>query len=91
MTDAAIEPTVIAVLADIARVHRPDLSQLSAETRLVDDLEFDSLDLAQAVAELESRTGIDPFARHVTIGSVRTVGDFVAAYRTAAADRPSGG
>jgi hypothetical protein len=42
-----------------------------------------SLDLATVVAELESALGVDPFARIVSITSVRSVDDLVEAYQKA--------
>ena len=42
-----------------------------------------SLDLAFLVAELDAQLGVDPFARLVSITSVRTVDDLVRAYQQA--------
>jgi acyl carrier protein len=42
-----------------------------------------SLDLATLIAELESALGVDPFARIVSITSVRSVDDLVEAYHKA--------
>jgi acyl carrier protein len=46
-------------------------------------LGFSSLDLAFLVAELEVELGVDPFAKLVSITSVRSVDDLVQAYRRA--------
>ncbi len=46
-------------------------------------LGLSSLDLALLVAELEIELGVDPFAKLVSITSVRTVDDLVRAYRSA--------
>lgn len=81
--EAAVEAAVLAVLDAIARTHAAARPVLAATDVLVDDLGFESLDLALAVAELEARLGVDPFATDATIGAVRTVGDFVAIYRRA--------
>ncbi len=51
---------------------------------LIDDLGFESLDMATAVAQLEVQLGLDPFATDATIASIRTVGDFVGVYLRAA-------
>jgi len=80
---ADVEPAVLAVLVEIARLHRPDRATLAPGDVLVDDLGFESLDLATAVAQLEVQLGVDPFATEATIASVRTVGDFVAVYQRA--------
>lgn len=63
------------------------VQEVSAEIEFVDDasnlleLGLRSLDLARLVASLEMRTGLDPFAAHVSITSVRTLGDLSRAYR----------
>ena len=46
-------------------------------------LGLSSLDLALIVAELEVEVGADPFAKLVSITSVRSVNDLVGAYRKA--------
>ena len=46
-------------------------------------LGLSSLDLAFLVAELEVELGVDPFAKLVSITSVRSVDDLVQAYRSA--------
>jgi acyl carrier protein len=46
-------------------------------------LGLSSLDLAFLVAELEVELGVDPFAKLVSITSVRSVDDLVRAYRRA--------
>ena len=46
-------------------------------------LGLSSLDLAFLVAELEFELGVDPFAKLVSITSVRSVDDLVQAYRIA--------
>jgi hypothetical protein len=46
-------------------------------------LGLSSLDLAFVVAELEAELGVDPFAKLVSITSVRSVGDLVRAYQQA--------
>ena len=79
-----VEETVLATLLEIARTHLPDRATIAPGDVLVDDLGFESLDLALAVAELEAKLGLDPFATETTIGTVRTVGDFVTVYQRAA-------
>jgi len=81
---ASIEATVLSVLVEIARTHQPTRSTVATTDSLIDDLGFESLDLATAVAQLEIQLGIDPFATEATLGVVRTVGDFIAVYERAA-------
>jgi acyl carrier protein len=78
-----LDAAVLAVLVAIARTHDADRARVLPTDALVDDLGFESLDLALAVAELEAELGVDPFATEATIGAVRTVGDFLAVYRRA--------
>lgn len=81
MTDVA--STVCAVLLEISRTHQPARAAVAPTDALVDDLGLESLDVALAVAELEAKLGVDPFATDTTIGAVRTVGDFIAVYERA--------
>lgn len=48
------------------------VAEVSPEIRLREDLELDSLDLAELTARIESRTGVDIFATDVvtTVGEV---------------------
>ena len=54
-----------------------------ATDKLNATLGLTSLDLAFLVAELEAELGVDPFAKLVSITSVRSVGDLVRAYQQA--------
>jgi acyl carrier protein len=56
---------------------------LGGADRLNATLGLSSLDLACLIAELEIELGVDPFAKLVSITSVRTVDDLVRAYRSA--------
>jgi acyl carrier protein len=55
----------------------------SGADKLNATLGLSSLDLAFLVAELEFDLGVDPFAKLVSITSVRSVDDLVQAYRSA--------
>ena len=48
-------------------------SQLTPEMKLREDLQFDSLDLAELTAKVEAKTGVDIFAS----GSALTVADIM--------------
>ena len=78
-----VSDVVRAVLLEISRTHQPAREAVAPDDRLIDDLGLESLDVALAVAELEGKLGVDPFATDATIGSVRTVGDFIAVYERA--------
>lgn len=49
------------------------VAEVSLETNLREDLELDSLDLAELTARIESKTGVDIFASDV----VTTVGEIL--------------
>ncbi len=51
----------------------PSISEISPEQTLREDLNFDSLDLAELTVRIEDHFGVDIFAN----GIVRTVGDIL--------------
>ena len=53
---------------------------LNEGLRIVNDLGFKSLDVAQLIASLELEFGIDPFAQGVSIKDVVTLGDLYKVY-----------
>lgn len=53
---------------------RPALASLASETRLREDCQLDSLDLAELTVRIEEAFGVDVFAD----GVVRTVGEIEA-------------
>ena len=55
----------------------------SGSDKLSATLGLSSLDLAFLVADLEAELGVDPFAKLVSITSIRSVDDLERAYRTA--------
>jgi acyl carrier protein len=60
-----------------------EVARLSGSEKLSATLGLSSLDLAFLVAELEAELGVDPFAKLVSITSVRSVEDLVRAYQQA--------
>lgn len=64
----------------VARLRGATVDEVTNEHVLARDLGFDSLDLAQVVAELEVSLGVDPFRTARGVPQVRTVGDLVALY-----------
>jgi acyl carrier protein len=60
-----------------------EVGPLSGTDKLSATLALSSLDLAFLVAELEAELGVDPFAKLVSITSVRSVEDLVRAYQQA--------
>jgi acyl carrier protein len=68
-------PTLLSVVNQVqANKRRPPVAVLSPQTRLREDLGFDSLDLAELTVRLEEAFGVDIFAA----GVVRTAGEIEA-------------
>jgi len=77
--EAAVHDRIRAVLQE----RFAQVQAFGGADKLNATLGLSSLDLALLVAELESELGVDPFAKLVSITSVRTVDDLVRAYRSA--------
>ncbi len=68
-------PTLLSVGNQVlANKRRPAIAALSPETRLREELGFDSLDMAELTVRLEEAFGVDIFAA----GVVRTAGEIEA-------------
>jgi acyl carrier protein len=77
--EAIVHERIRAVLAE----RGGKTGRLSGSDKLSATLGLSSLDLALLVAELETQLGVDPFAKLVSITSVRSVDDLVRAYQQA--------
>jgi acyl carrier protein len=77
--ESVVHSRIRAVLAE----RGGKVASLSGTERLSATLGLTSLDLAFLVAELEAELGVDPFAKLVSITSVRSVADLVRAYQQA--------
>ena len=77
--ESIVHERIRAILAERAE----EISHLSGSEKLNATLGLSSLDLALLVAELEAQLGVDPFAKLVSITSVRSVDDLVRAYQQA--------
>jgi hypothetical protein len=77
--ETLVHGRIRALLQERCEEFRP----LAGTDKLNATLGFTSLDLAFLVADLEATLGLDPFARLVSITSVRSVDDLVEAYRQA--------
>jgi acyl carrier protein len=82
-TPAQIESTVHDKIRAILVARGSHSGRLSGIEKLSATLGLSSLDLAFLVAELETTLGVDPFAKLVSITSIRSVGDLVRAYQKA--------
>lgn len=58
------------------------IPEIKDEFKLIDDLGFSSLDIAQLIAQLEMELGVDPFVEGASISSVRTVGSLFEVYQS---------
>jgi acyl carrier protein len=77
--ESIVHERIRAILAERAG----EVAHLSGSEKLSATLGLSSLDLALLVAELEAQLGVDPFAKLVSITSVRSVDDLVRAYQQA--------
>ena len=77
--ESIVHERIRAILAERAE----EVARLSGSEKLSATLGLSSLDLALLVAELEAQLGVDPFAKLVSITSVRSVDDLVRAYQQA--------
>ncbi len=75
-----IEKIIHETVLQIAQQKSSEMTEVNSEQKLNADLGFSSLDLAQLVAILEMKLDADPFAKLVSITSIRTVGDLCDAY-----------
>jgi acyl carrier protein len=75
--ETLVRGKIQALLEERCEAVRP----LAGTDKLNATLGLTSLDLAFLVADLEATLGLDPFARLVSITSVRSVDDLVGAYR----------
>jgi acyl carrier protein len=82
-TPAQIESSVHGRIRAVLAERAGEVASLSGADKLSATLGLSSLDLAFLVADLEAELGVDPFAKLVSITSVRTVGDLVRAYQQA--------
>ena len=82
-TLAQIESIVHGRIRAVLAERGSEIRAFSGTEKLSATLGLSSLDLALLVAELEAELGVDPFAKLVSITSVRSVKDLVRAYQQA--------
>jgi acyl carrier protein len=82
-TLAQIELVVHGRIREVLAERGEEVPPLAGAEKLSATLGLSSLDLALLVAELEAELGVDPFAKLVSITSVRSVSDLVRAYQQA--------
>jgi acyl carrier protein len=82
-TLAQIESIVHGRIRALLAERGSEVDRLAGADKLSATLGLSSLDLAFLVAELEAELGVDPFAKLVSITSVRSVDDLVRAYQRA--------
>jgi acyl carrier protein len=77
------DDTILAGIADVARLHLGWEGEVTPEMRLVEDLRLDSLRLLTLAAEVENRFRVRLDEQDE--GAIETVGDLVAIVRRKAA------
>jgi acyl carrier protein len=82
-TLAQIESIVHGRIRAILAERSSEIGRFSGTDKLSETLGLSSLDLAVLVAELEAELRVDPFAKLVSITSIRSVEDLVKAYQQA--------
>jgi acyl carrier protein len=82
-TPEQIEAVVHDRIRGVLQQRSGQVHALRGTDKLNATLGLSSLDLAFLVAELEAELGVDPFAKLVSITSIRSVDDLVRAYRGA--------
>ena len=82
-TPEQIEAVVHDRIRRVLQQRSGQVHALRGTDKLNATLGLSSLDLAFLVAELEAELGVDPFAKLVSITSIRSVDDLVRAYRGA--------
>lgn len=81
LTPIQLETLVLGKIRTILEERSGEVHAIKGTEGLNATLGLSSLDLALIVAELEVEVGADPFAKLVSITSVRSVDDLVGAYR----------
>jgi len=83
LTRSQIETLVHGRIRAILQERSGEAQNFSGSDKLNATLGLTSLDLAFLVSDLEAELGVDPFAKLVSITSVRSVDDLVLAYQKA--------
>jgi hypothetical protein len=83
LTPVQLEALVLGKIRAVMEERSGEVHVIKGTDGLNATLGLSSLDLALIVAELEVDVGADPFAKLVSITSVRSVNDLVGAYRKA--------
>jgi acyl carrier protein len=58
-----------------------NIPEIKDELRMIEDLGFSSLDIAQLIAHLEMELGADPFSERALLSSINTVGSLYNVYQ----------
>ena len=78
-----VKAAVIEAMKDIQEQQGYRFVEPQDQHKVVKELGFSSLDVAQLIAVLEMELNVDPFAQGVSLMDVATVADLVRAYETA--------
>ncbi|WP_159084029.1 acyl carrier protein [Saccharobesus litoralis] len=86
---STVQQTIYSVLREIQERNGYPLKEINEEVKVVKNLGFSSLDVAELVAVLEMEFGIDPFSQGVSIMEVHSVGELIAVYQNALSAEPA--
>lgn len=82
LNNTDVEESIKQVIRDIASQNGLEMTEVSMELDIVDELGFSSLGVVALVAELEDALNVNPFeAEGVVVTDIRTVADLVEVYR----------
>jgi acyl carrier protein len=75
-----IETMINSTIVDILRQKNVVIESVDPTSKLIEDLGFSSLDLAELVAVIHLKCGLDPFATRVAVTSIQSVSELYEAY-----------
>lgn len=76
-----VKEKINSVLRDIQLRNSYKSKELNDECKIVQDLGFSSLDIAELIALLEMELGVDPFSEGVSIMDVHKIGELHQVYQ----------
>ena len=75
------EKVIKTIIQEILEQKPYKVPEIKDELRIIEDLGFSSLDIAQLIAQLEMELDVDPFSEGALISSIRTVKSIVEVYQ----------
>lgn len=75
---------VLQIIKNIQEQQSYPQIEITNDSKIVTDLGFKSLDIAQLIAMLEIELGVDPFAEGAVLEEIKTVQDLYTVYQKGA-------